>query len=379
MKPKQVFGQASWELTSSTVKAYLTVRGGHIGPVTFDVGGRKVSPLSVAPWVEEKLALGTPDIIKVLRGDFFCMPFGGNNKTYKGEKHPVHGETANETWRLESLGREEGLTMLHASMTTKVRKGRVDKHIILKDGHSVVYQKHILSGYSGKMNPGHHAMLKFPDEPGSGLISTSTLRHRQVWLEPTEQPENRGYSALKAGAVFKSLEKVPTVWGTDTDLSRYPARRGFEDIVILVNDAQENFAWVSVVFPKERFAFFTLKDPTVLASTLFWISNGGRHYAPWNGRHVNVMGLEDLTSSFHTGLAESAAANALNKIGVPTHLNLSPKRATVINYIFGVAALPAGFDHVASITPDEEGVTLKSRNGKTARAAVDVSFLYSGE
>jgi hypothetical protein len=57
------------------------------------------------------------------------------------------------------------------------------------------------------MNLGHHAMLKFPDQPGSGVVSTSRFVFGQVYTKPVELPENRGYSILKPGAEFNSIHR----------------------------------------------------------------------------------------------------------------------------------------------------------------------------
>ena len=118
------------------------------------------------------------------------------------------------------------------------------------DGENVVYSQHVVSGMSGPMNLGHHAMLKFPDVPGSGRVSTSRFVYGQVFPEAFEFPEKGGYSWLKAGAEFSSLEKVPTLDGQTADLTRYPARRGFEDLVMLVSDAEQPFGWTAVAFPQ---------------------------------------------------------------------------------------------------------------------------------
>jgi hypothetical protein len=217
-------------------------------------------------------------------------------------------------------------------------------------------------------------MLRFPDEPGSGVISTSKYVFGQVFPEPVERPENRGYSILKPGAGFDTLARVPTITGETTDLSRYPARRGYEDIVMLVADDSAPFAWTAVTFPKQRYVWFALKDPRVLRSTIFWISNGGRHYPPWSGRHVNVMGLEDVTSYFHYGLAESAADNPISKRGFATHVQLDPRRPLVVNYVFGVATVPAGFERVDAIEPDNGGIALRSGRS-SVDVPVDLAFL----
>jgi len=375
---KIVFNQPSWRVQSSTVEAYVTETGGHLAPVTFDRKGRKIQPYHIAPWWNEAVDKSVPPIVRVLRGDFFCMPFGGNTEPYRGERFPVHGETANAKWKLESLTRDAGRTCLHLSLRTKVRKGRVDKQIRLIDGHNAVYCKHVISGMSGPMKLGPHANMRFPDEPASGILSTSPFVFGQVWGEPTENPAERGYSILKPGAVFRSLDKVPTITGEPADLTRYPARRGFEDIAHIIADDRHPFAWTAVTFPKQRYVWFALKDPKVLNGTLFWMSNGGRHYPPWNGRHINVMGLEELTSYFHTGIAPSARANSHTRRGIRTVLHLSRSRPTVVNYVMAVALIPAGFDRVKDIQLDETKVTLVAASGARVTAPIDGSFVLSG-
>ena len=375
-----ICGQPSWRLASTVVEAFVTEMGGQLGPVTFDRKGRKLQPYSVAPWAEEQTDPSLPPIIKALRGDFFCLPFGGNATPFGGEKHPVHGETANARWQFRSLETSEGRTCLHLSLKTKVRPGQVDKRIWLVDGQNTVYSQDVVTGMSGPMNLGHHAMLKFPDAPGSGLVSTSRFVYGQVFPEAFELPEKRGYSWLKRGAEFRSLERVPTLSGETADLTRYPARRGFEDLVMLVSNAEAAFAWTAVTFPKERYVWFALKDPRVLRETILWLSNGGRHYPPWNSRHVNVMGLEEVTSYFHFGLAESARKNPISRKGFPTCLALNPKKPLVVPYIMGVAAIPAGFDRVVSIQAigGNRAILLKSASGRQAQAAVDIDFLQAG-
>jgi hypothetical protein len=372
-----VRGQLSWRLASSEVEAFVTEKGGHLGPVTFERRGRKIRPYSVAPWAEEKLDPSLPPIMQVLRGDFFCLPFGGNAKPFRGEKHPVHGETANALWHFESLENRGDRTCLHLSLPTKTRPGRVDKKIFLVKGQNNLYCRHRVSDMRGPMNLGHHAMLKFPDAPGSGRLSTSRFAHGQVLPQPFELPEQGGYSCLKPGAEFDSLEAVPMANGEKADLSRYPARRGFEDLVMLASDDKVSFAWTAVAFPRERFVWFALKDPRVLRETVLWLSNGGRHYPPWSGRHVNVMGLEEVTSFYHLGLAESARQNLFSARGIPTCLRLNARRPLIVNYIMGLAGIPAGFDRVVSIQalPGHRAIELRSASGRRIETPVDLEFV----
>lgn len=372
-----MLGQPSWRLASSTVEAFVTEIGGHIAPVTFDRHGRKIRPYSVAPWAEEKTDPTLAPILKVLRGDFFCMPFGGNATPFRGERHPIHGETANAKWKLESLTSREGRSELHLSLRTKIRKGRVDKFIALVDGHNAIYSRHVVSEMRGAICFGQHAMLKFPDAEGSGIVSTSHFVYGQVFPDAFELPAQGGYTSLQAGATFKDLSRVPTMTGEMTDLTRYPARRGWENLVMIVSDATAPFAWTAVTFPKQRYVWFALKDPRALRNTVFWQSNAGRHYPPWNGRHHSVMGLEEVTANFHYGLAESVKKNPLSQKGFPTCVQLSPPRPLVINYIMAIAMIPRGFDKVASIKPatGNESVSIHSTSGAKLETPVNLDFL----
>jgi hypothetical protein len=88
------------------------------------------------------------------------------------------------------------------------------------------------------------------------------------------------------------------------------------------------------------------------------------------------MGLEEVTSYFHSGLAESARKNPLSEFGSATVAKLSRTTPLDVRYVMAVASIPAGFDHVASIEPHENGaLVLRSRSGKTTKAKVDWIFV----
>ena len=370
-----IAGQPSWKFASDQVEAAVTQMGGQLGPVRFHLGANVIEPFSIAPWAEEKNAVDLP-MLQALRGDFFCAPFGASDLLYQGENHPPHGETANAQWHFESCQTEAERTILHLSLNPKIRSGRVDKRIELRTGQTAIYCQHILSGMTGKMNFGHHPMLKFPESAESGHITTSPIRWGQVAPLPLENPAQGGRSALMPGASFENLNRVPCESGGTTDVSRYPARPGFEDLLMFVHQDRPDFAWTAVAFPDQGYVWFALKDPRVLQSTIFWISNGGRPYPPWNGRHLGVMGLEDVTSYFHYGLPESAQENAVTRAGFATSVELDPLNPLVVNYIMGVAAIPKHFSSVASIETAENSITLISPEGDRIQTPVEISHLY---
>ena len=347
----------------------ITRIGGQLGPVEFRLRRQIIKPFSTAPWCDEPGANKLIPLLRELRGDFFCAPFG-DGAPWRGEAHPPHGESANATW--EVLSSVPG--RLVATLQTRVRPGKITKIIEAREGETNLYQTHLLEGFQGGMCLGHHAMLDFTRN-GPGIISTSKLRLAQVLPALFENPVQGGYSSLKQGSWFRHLDRVPMADGGMTDLTRYPAREGFEDLVMLHHKDADDFAWAAVVFPKRKFVWFSLKNPAHLASTVLWHSNGGRHYAPWNGRHRGVLGVEDVTAYFHLGLAASLADNPWKKKGVSTSITLTRRKSTRIPYIMGIAALPADFDSVHTMQRTTTGIRLKAASGALIDHAVDTTFI----
>ncbi len=362
VKTRIVDGAPSWCFETDRVRAAVTTQGGHLAPVEFRIGRRWVQPYSIAPWATEDTRK-LPPLLRTLRGDFFCLPFGGNAQPWNGEQHPTHGETASRPWRFVSVRPTLSGCEFVARLRTKIRPGEVTKRLTLRQGESNIYSRHELRGFSGPMDFGHHAMLAFPEENGPGYINLSPWRRGAVCPQPFESPAQGGYYSLRAGASFRSLERVPLATGGFADLTQYPARAGFEDLVMLSARRQPGLAWTSVTFPEAGWLWIAVKDPRVLASTILWHSNGGRHYPPWNGRHRGVLGLEEVTSYFHFGLAESVAPNEFSRAGIPTFQPLRPDETLLVNYMMGVVPIPPRFDRVATVDFADDHLRIRSRSG----------------
>jgi len=353
---KKRFNQPSYTIQSDEVSLAVAEMGGFMAPVTFYRRAKKpVTPLAVAPWWNEKIPADQPNVIKGLRGDFFCMPFGGGVTKYKGRAYPPHGETANRKWQFLDLIRSKSGRALHLKMNLRLQKGSVQKSLALVNGENAVYVRHRISGLSGPMSFSHHATLQFPDRPGAGRLSFSKYKHAATFYIPVESPETKTYSILKPDSVIRDLTKVPLSDGSTTDLTSYPNRRGFEDLAMICADPDLDFAWSAVTFEKERYVWFNIKDPRVLASTVLWFTNGGRYFEPWNGRHVNVMGIEEGTTFWGDGVGPSARPNALTRRGIKTCHRFSPKRPYDVSFIMGVAKVPRGFKVVKDIREMDGG------------------------
>ncbi|NQU43524.1 hypothetical protein HQ520_09570 [bacterium] len=378
-KKQIVAGQSSFLLETRTVQAFLTETAAMLAPVTFCRDRKPIQPYSVSPWAEETLADDTPTIIKALRGDFMCSTFGGNDELFQGKQLPVHGETANGKWALKDYRSDEQGTVLQLEIDMPIQGGKCVGRTALVEGHDVVYQRHDFSGIHGPINPGHHATVLFPDHPGSGHLSFSPFVLAHSFIEPTEDPAQGGYSWLKPDTAIDDLRAVECIDGSTTDVTLYPARRGFEDIAILCPDPKLDIAWSSVTFSEEGHVWFTLRNPKDFPSTLLWMSNAGRHYAPWNGRHFNIMGIEDMTGFFHFGLAASSRDNLLTRHGIPT-AHRPDEGNLSLPYIQGVALVEPGFDRVASIdVEDDDTIVLIAESGVRAKAPCRAAFVNTGK
>lgn len=380
---KTLHGQPSFLLSTAQTELAVTQLGGHMAPVTFYRDSpQPVRPYHISPWQDEAPSEMPAPVLVPLRGDFFCMPFGGNNKEFAGEKHPPHGEIVGQPWRLVRAAKSGEVATLVMEFETKLRPGRVTKELSLVEGQNVIYCKHTIEGFAGPVPLGHHATLAMPDKEGSVRISSSPFRFGMTCPGLFSDPKKAEYQALLPGQKWTDLAKVPLAWKNEAeaDLTRLPARQGYADLIQIFSEPWEQTegpAWICATFAEQGYVWFALKDPAVLASTVFWMENRGRHGHPWRGRN-NCLGLEDVTAYFAEGLAASAGDNLPKKEGVPTTLELRADKPTVVNYIQGVAKIPAGFDQVRKLEFAPGRVSLVSTNGQHVEMPLRHEFLRTG-
>lgn len=384
MTPKErtIAGERSWILRNDVVELALTRRGGHMAPVTFFPDGQKsFQPYWIAPWCGTDVRIPKHSaVLKPARGDFFCMPFGANPQTFRGEAHPLHGEPSVRTWTFGEMTSENGITALTTHMRTKIRQGKVTKTLFLRDGEPVVYSTHELAGFTGPMPVGHHHTLAMPDEhPQSVLVSSSAIRFGMT--NPTQHAkEAEGeYQALAVGEKFKSLKAVPTRFKNplEDDCSAFPTRRGYIDLLQIFHKTSRTPAWITATFTAEGFLWFAIKDPRVLPATLFWMENHGRWNSPWRGQN-NCLGLENTCSYFAEGLADSVRPNLLRDEGIDTYLMLSEKQPTYVRVIQGAIRVPQKFGRVRRIE-FQPGRAIFHAGNRKAETSLRWEFLADGE
>lgn len=372
---RKIFGQPSFTLTTSTVEVAITQLGAMLAPVTFFADSdAPISPYAVAPWWSE-VPSASP-LLRGLRGDFFCSAFGDNDEPWAGRSLPPHGDTANQPWHCVRQISTHGGSALRLALDLPTQGGCCTATTVLLDGHQFIYQRHDLSDLGGPFNPGHHAMLKCPPEPGAAALSFSP--HVLVSTPPEHScPVGRKqHTLLRPGCEAKDASCLEGANGSRIDATRFPGVAGVDGAFMVCADPIVEYAWSAATFPDARYVWLSLRKSEQLPATFVWLSNGGRCEPPWNSRHVGVLGLEDMMGYYCAGLAASARANELNERGIATCMNVSRGATASIAYIQGVARIPNGFDVVAAVTPVAHGeLLITSRSGCEVRVPCHWEFL----
>jgi hypothetical protein len=362
-------------ISADSARVEINPAGGHFDEVVFTVGGQELRPMHRAHWrtgenhggVPETLNENVPQTLRSLAGDFFCAPFAKDDLT----GGPEHGPVANgiwHEWRRSSTNYAKTLELL---LDRTVLGAEVTKTITLRTGHPIIYQSHAFKNGSGSIPVAHHPMLRVD---GGVRLSFSPKRFGATPSAAIETDPSRGRSLLAYPQVFTDLGEVRQADGGTVDLRSLPGPEGYEDFLLLVEAPRRTVGWSAILAPTQKYLFFILRDPRVLPVTMLWLSNGGRDYQPFNGRHRNVLGIEEGITFFNSGYKASIADNALTEQGIPTALSLDPFGTTEVKLAFGAIPAPSGWSEVAEIEVWSDTLVLRDVSGAETRCPFDAQL-----
>lgn len=363
---QSIRGEPSFQLSTPEVSLGLTARGGHMAPVVFHLPGREIAPYSVSPWQSGEFP-EIPALLAVLRGDFLCLPFGGQTAG------PPHGEPANAAWSPVSADDRS----LVVAISTTDSGAFIEKTLTVRPGQHAIYAEHRICGLDGEFNYGTHPVLDLSGLPeGGARITTSPFRWASVFPGAFSDPAAGETQCLQPGGGFTDLREVPLAAGGTTDLTRYPARPGNDDLVMMVNEPAtpaQPFAWSAAA--ADGWVWFALKNPADFPATLLWLSNGGRSAAPWLGRHRGRIGIEEVCSYFSHGV-ETSRTRPLADLGIPTVRRFVPEETVSLRVVHAVALVPENFGAVTRIVPSgDQAVILTGEAGAECVVPVDWPFV----
>ena len=332
------------EIEAKGIRARVDLLFGMISELVVDRDGRKISMLHKVPWLGEKMPEDAAPHLGGLAGDFFCAPFGDAS----ADNAPGHGWPANSLWTHLDTVRKGGETIARFKLDRKAMGADLVKELRLVDGHPFLYQRHVFTGgHAEGMSVANHAMVSLPN---GGQLSFSPKRWWETPQIPLEPDPARGRSLLACPAKVADPEHFPLAAGGEADITRYPFASRHEDFAVGVEAPGRKLGWTAVARNEERDLFISLRNASRLPMTMLWFSNGGRDYAPWNGRHVNCLGVEEGINRALLGHSGGQTPNPLDADGVPTGLTLDPNGTVEVRHVIG--SVPwSGEDKIAERQP----------------------------
>lgn len=292
--------------------------GGMLGPTLFVLpDGRQVAPFQVAPWADDA-GDDLPGILKRLRGEWPCVPFGSDADRPAADGWPgsvaastvdpfPHGFSSNNAWRFEA-GAAGSITLgidypeshpirrLRRTVTPDPRAAALDFTLEIDVRADCV------------LPLGLHPSFRLPSRPGAVRIEVGSGVSGMTFPAPVDES-----SIFVQGALLEPWHDVPLKAGGRLDVRQVPVAEATEELVQLLDMPGRASLWNTAEGYRTTLSWNAEHYP----SALLWFSNRGRTMAPWNGRHL-ALGLEPICSAFDLGQQVSAAENPISKRGVPT-------------------------------------------------------------
>lgn len=319
-----------WHLRWQHGEAELQSLGGMLGPVTFKLAGdRPFQPLQVAPWATEPQSAALPGILRRLRGEWPCVPFGRDDlpedlppewtaaaptdhRTIWG-----HGYGAHHHWRLIAQGADFIRVAIDYPDPEPVirleREIRADP-----DQPALDITLTIIARRNITLPVALHPTFRLPQRPGSVTLEAIDFDQPVAYPVAAEP----GISHLTPGSMPDGLTAMPGTDG-DVDLTHLPLDVATEELLQL-----KNCRGPIVLHYRAENAHVSLDwDRHLLPDVMLWLSNGGRTAEPWRGRHY-ALGIEPVNGPFDLG--QVAVPPASHPLAERRGITLSPDQPCVI-------------------------------------------------
>lgn len=322
-------------LTWSHGCAELQRLGGMLGPVTFRAAGHAdFQPMQVAPWADEPSAADLPGILRRLRGEWPCVPFGRADAprvwppgwTPTAPDDPWgHGYASHHEWAWIAQADPLALAMrLDYPDESPIRC--LTRHVCAVANAPALE-------ITLRINVRRPCILPIALHP------TLRLDQGRVDLHVSHRGPGLTYpvdvspdvSRARPACAFAALSRVPAIDGGDIDLSRYPQPFDSEELVQLM----EIDGPVTIAYVDQHWSLEIDWDRAHLPDVLLWVSHRGRSHSPWNGRHL-ALGVEPVNGVFDLGRVASPPVHHL--LATRRGIALQPREACELHYALRATA-----------------------------------------
>jgi len=292
--------------------------GGMLGPTLFVLpDGRQIAPFHIAPWFDGDQAQDQPGILRRLRGEWPCVPFGAANHRAANCGWPAsdpadepdpfaHGYGSNHHWRWLDTGANEIALAVDYPANHPVAGLR--RHVRPVAGEAAIeFSLTIQIRHDCALPIGLHPVFRLPLAPGAMRLDIAA---KGACTYPGRVDPS---SIFAPGQRVQDWHAVTLTDGTTLDPGRVPLARQTEDLLQL----RQVGGHAELCNMAENYHIRLDWNPDHFPDLLLWYSNFGRTHAPWNGRHL-ALGVEPVCSAFDLGCQIASQPNPMNAEDGPT-------------------------------------------------------------
>jgi hypothetical protein len=292
----------SWRLDWAFGSAEVQALGGMLGPLHLRLDAeRDLQVMHVAPWAGTTGSLALPGILRRLRGEWPCVPFGridlppdlppGWQPIDPDDIWP-HGYSANHHWTCEYADQERVCLAIDYPDDSPV--ARIERHVqVVPDSPALDMELVIHPRRSLRLPAGLHPTFRLPQS--GGRVQLELGRHDGIFSYPSRSAG--AISRLLPDSRAERLESMPGIGGM-LDLSRLPLDADSEELLqVRALRASPGAAPLSLHYLDYDARVGLWWDSGQFPDLMLWLSNRGRPEFPWQGQHV-ALGAEPVNSVF---------------------------------------------------------------------------------
>jgi len=294
-----------WRLDWDHGSAEVQALGGMLGPVNLRLGDeRELQIMHVAPWAGTTGAVALPGVLRRLRGEWPCLPFGRTDqpqdlpdgwRTHVPIDTWTHGYAANHRWRCIDATPQRVHLAIDYPPDADIE--RIERTIaVAPDSPALELSLTIWARRATRVPAGLHPTFRLPPEPGRVRVLLG--KHDGVFSYPAHAPG--AVSRLRPDTRSAHLSHMAGVDGP-IDFAALPLSRPTEELMQVKSlggvDGAAPFALHYLDYDACVGMWW---DQTAFPDLMLWISNGGRIHFPWMSRHL-ALGAEPVNSLFDLG------------------------------------------------------------------------------
>jgi hypothetical protein len=291
-----------WRLEWAFGSAEVQALGGMLGPLHFRLDAqRDLQVMHVAPWAGTCDSLVLPGILRRLRGEWPCVPFGRTDLPsdlppgWQGQAPDdtwPHGYGANHRWTCELASKERVCLAIDYPEDSPV--ARIERHVqAVSDAAALDMELVIWPRRSLRLAAGLHPTFRLPDP--DGRVQLELGRHEGIFSYPSRSAG--AVTRLRPDCRSERLDAMAAARGS-IDLSRLPLSDDGEELMqVRALSASPGVAPLSLHYLDYDAHVGLWWDTAQFPDLMLWLSNRGRPEFPWQGRHV-ALGAEPVNSVF---------------------------------------------------------------------------------